>query len=142
MIDMVRGYSPPPNEGGVAYSGFSQFGYTHITQEGVGHSEPHEEAFTPIEHWNGYGEDSSGMRPALVPHPNVHWRAQTGFDTPGPLGGCCGGSGGPRMSMNRFGETSTGTKLGVAAVLAFLFFSGSKKPRGYGRAPSRKRSRR
>lgn len=126
MIQMVRGYSQPPSSGAAMYHGFgqlvndgavqparlsSQFGYTYVTQEGEGHSEPHEDAFQPVEHWNGF-----------VP-----------MQTPGPLGGCAGGcgcAGNCGSSMGGFGEDgqSNFTMLAIgAAVVGFLMLRKKKR---------------
>lgn len=111
-ISMIRGYAPPPAEGGAAYQGFSQYGYTHITQEGTGWSEPHAESFDPLEHLDAYGE-----------HPYVSPRRH-GFSVPGPLGGCaCVGGGcgcGPTRGLSGFGEMGTGAKLALGLAALFV----------------------
>lgn len=53
-ISMIRGYTNPPNEGGPAYQQYSQYGYTYITQEGEGHSEPDNGSFEPIPRMDAY----------------------------------------------------------------------------------------
>ncbi len=130
-INMIKGYVGPPSEGGAAYHEYSQFGYTFITQEGEGHSEPDEAAFQPVEHWNGYDE-----------HPLINLRRPAGLSVPGPLGDCCGCSRGPNPgSMGDLPSGSTGLMALAAAAAAYFLLK--KKARGsYGRAPKRRRSRR
>jgi hypothetical protein len=105
-ISMIRGYANPPNEGGVAYQQYSQYGYTYITQEGEGHSEPDDGSFEPIPRMDAY------RGPRLA--------------TPGPLGSCnCA----PSMPMGQYGsgallpprETGMGVGMlvGLVAVLWF-----------------------
>ncbi len=125
-IQIVHGYSNPPAEGGANYQGFgryagTQYGYTFVTQEGQGNSQPEDDAFTPVEHWNGYDEEHE--------HPYFNRKVRPGLMVPGALGrssgGCCNHS-----AMGE-GETGgSGLLLGAGLLAAaVMFFKKSKRSR-------------
>ncbi len=116
-IQMIRGYSTPPPEGGANYSG-TEFGYTFVTQEGEGHSEPADDAFAPTEHWDGYGED----------HPYLPKRIRPGLLVPGPLGqldGCCNHG----CQMGDVSDNKTTLLIGAGLLAAGLMFFSKKSKR-------------
>lgn len=137
-IHMIRGYVAPPRDGGALYngvSGFSEYGYMYVTQEGEGSSVPDAAAFAPTQHWNEFGS-----------HPRVEYVRMPGLDVPGPLGllppkscGCqsCSCEPGGPATYGSYGEISTGTKVAIGLGIGYLLLGA-----GLFKAKSRRKSRR